>query len=44
MMMMMMMMEIFCSLFDHHGSLVLANNERVNIPDNLSIFWEVGGQ
>eukprot|EP00057_Strongylocentrotus_purpuratus_P006394 XP_011660868.1 PREDICTED: dynein beta chain, flagellar outer arm [Strongylocentrotus purpuratus] len=34
-------MEIFSSLFDHDGTLVLANNERVHIPDNFSIFWEI---
>ena len=34
-------MEIFSSVFHSDGALVLANNERIHVPDNLRIFWEV---
>ncbi|XP_022099208.1 dynein beta chain, ciliary-like [Acanthaster planci] len=34
-------MEIFGSVLHGDGALVLANNERVRLPDNLRIFWEM---
>ncbi|XP_033641711.1 dynein beta chain, flagellar outer arm-like [Asterias rubens] len=34
-------MEIFSSVFHSDGALVLANNERIHVPDNLRIFWEM---
>ena len=36
-------MEVLGSLFHNDGSLVLANNERIHIPDNVRFYWEVSG-
>ena len=34
-------MEVLGSLFHNECSLVLANNERIHIPDNIRFYWEV---
>ncbi|KAK6172547.1 hypothetical protein SNE40_016179 [Patella caerulea] len=35
-------MELLQQLLDHNGSVVLANNERLIIPDSLRFIWELG--